>query len=88
MSSSAVALVAQFVIHFLSVVTNIFGVYCLRKQRRKQKTSHRVEGHSLLMQNLAAIEIVKMSYEIFPLATFHYYAHWYYYFYLYYYFTM
>ena len=65
---------AQFTIHGLSVLLNSFGIYCLRKQRIRKRS----EGYSLLMQNLAYVEILKMAYDIIPLSTYHYYPNWYY----------
>ena len=62
---SGITLIAQMFVHCLSVLTNMFGIYCLRRQRKHRR--HHTEGHSLLMQNLACIEIVKMAYEMIPM---------------------
>ena len=67
---SGITLIAQIFIHCLSVLTNTFGIYCLRRQRKHRR--HHTEGHSLLMQNLACIEIIKM-----PMVVFHYHEAWY-----------
>ena len=50
----------QFVIHCISVILNIFGICCLRRQRLNQGAGRHAEGHNLLMMNIAAIEIVKV----------------------------
>lgn len=72
-------LFVQFIVHFLSVIANIFGLFCLRQQEKNKKKRSRCEceGNGLLLQNIALVEILKMSYDVIPLAVFHYEGNWY-----------
>lgn len=58
-------LVFVYVIMFLSLLLNGFGIHCLRKQRggnKKQRT---------LLVNLSIIEFTKISYDFVPLTLYH-----------------
>ena len=67
-------LTIQSSFHVTSVLLNILGIICLRKQRANQRArrDHVICHHNLFMSNIAAIEILKMSYDLVPLLTYHY----------------
>ena len=86
----------QYSIHILSVLANGFALYCLEKRgyactvryvgvsrEYARKIASTSNSQELLLKNLASIEMVKMLYDMFPLAAYHFLTSWYEKYYLY-----
>ena len=69
--SASVTVIITLSLSGLSLLLNIFGICCLRNRRNSNV------NQQLLLQNLAAIEITKIIYDIISLAAYHFHTIWY-----------
>ena len=60
-----------FSLMFISIILNVFGIYCLRKQKGGNVNQR------MLLQNLSFIEITKMTYDYIPMTLYHFHNDWY-----------
>ena len=67
MATVAVVLCFLFIIMVLSIIFNGFGLFTFRGRKKGNKNQH------MLLQNLAAVEIVKIVYDFIP-TTLYYFA--------------
>ena len=66
MASTAIVYV-QYFLMVTSALLNSFGVYCLRRRKRRRGNINQV----LLQQNLAIVEIIKMIVDLVPLTLYY-----------------